>query len=566
MKAANAIAKTLKKLGIDTVFSVTGGGAMYLNDAMASELNVIYCHHEQACAIAAEGYYRASGKVACVNVTTGPGGLNTLTGVMGQWTDSIPVVYVSGQVNYDTTITGHFEANLRQVGDQEVNIIAAVESLTKFAVQLKSADNIPAIVTKVYEIAISGRMGPVWIDVPMNIQGATVFPQGEKIHELIASAKSPVIIAGHGIRLSGAVDLFKKFLDVYQIPVVTTFNGFDLLPSDHHQFMGTIGSVGRRAGNIVLQNADLILVLGSRNNIRQVSYKWNNFAKNAIHKIIVDIDKNELSKSTVKPTVALEMNVYDFIDSMMDHPVIEKKHWMQWCRDIQNKYNGIDAIDNPLYNFFYVITNNLPQDAIAVCANGSACVGMFQSGVVKDKSRFFWNSGCAAMGYDLPAAIGAYVATKKPILCFAGDGSMQMNLQELQTIVHHNMDIKIFYLNNNGYTSIKQTQDNYFTKRSGCDPASGVSFPPIQSIASAYGIKYLCLMEYDAFGDLIEDIYDYHGPILIEVKLPSDYVFEPKLKAQVDENGVLVAPSLENMWPFLTADELRSNIYQGENA
>jgi len=590
MKIAEYIAQKLHELGITQVFSVVGGGAMHLNDAFAntSGINVTYMHHEQACSIAAEGYQRASGKTACVVVTTGPGGLNTLTGVMGQWTDSIPVIYVSGQVNELTTVEGTGRRELRQLGDQEVHIIDVVKPLTKMAKTLENDKYLEWNIEKAWWSAHAGRPGPVWLNVPLNVQGAEFKPASihyeplppkdmpnehiEFILSMINKAKRPLIIAGHGIRIAKACAAFKSFASFANIPVVTTFNGFDLLTSKHWCHMGNITNLGHRAANFILQNADVILILGSRNNIRQVSYKWENFAPNAI-KMCIDIDNWELQKPTIHIQHQFHADVKSFLTGALNHmflqPLAKHTEWLAWCQKLKEKYpimqkkfsDDSDGIN--LYTFFNKATKNIKPLTIGVAGNGSACVGLFQAGVVTNASRYFWNSGCAAMGYALPAAIGASIATKRPVWCFDGDGSFQLNIQELQTIVQHKLNVTIFYLNNDGFSSIKQTQDNFFHRRAGCDPASGITFPRLESIAQAYGITYIKLYNHKDVAYWTK--MDIKGPIIFEVMLQKDYSFEPKLAPKMLEDGTIVAPSFENMYPFLPQEEIDANMIGGKN-
>ncbi len=463
IKVTDFIAKRLSEHGITDVFMISGGGAMHLNDSLGNHPSLKYWtnHHEQACAIAAEGYYRASGKMAVVNVTSGPGGLNCLTGVMGQWTDSIPVLYLSGQVKYETTIYSCKEIGLRQLGDQEVDIISIVSPLTKYATVLDNPVEVKKVLDKAIFIANSGRKGPVWIDIPLNVQGAFVdeetlieydpaedraepnphelINQVKKVLELMVMSKRPVIIAGHGIRLSGATALFKGILKTLNIPVVTTFNGMDLIGSDHPNYAGRIGTLGNRSGNFTLQNADLILCLGSRNNIRQVSYNWQNFGHKA-KKIIVDVDPAELVKPTVKPDVPILADLMDFCNCLSD--AMEKvvlpdfSDWMKWSKERLMRYPTVlPSYTNSKkihpYYFIQRLTELMGNKGVLVAGNGTACVAAFQAGTVMQGQRLFWNSGCAAMGYDLPASIGACIGNHgSDVICLAGDGSIQMNLQD----------------------------------------------------------------------------------------------------------------------------------------
>lgn len=591
MKVSDYIADRLLRFGVAQVFMVTGGGAMHLNDSFSHRegIAVVFCHHEQACAIAAEGYYRASGKIACVNVTTGPGGLNTLTGVLGQWTDSIPAIYISGQVKFETTIKSCPSVPLRQLGDQEVDIISIVRPIVKYAVQVTDPARIRYELEKAYRIATSGRMGPVWLDIPMNVQGASIdeyslegFPSepdplpphvGPMVRDAIArvdSAKRPVVVLGHGIRLAGAIPEMTRFIDELGAPVVTTFNGFDLVTDDDPLFVGRIGTLGTRSGNFALQNADVVLILGSRNNIRQASYNWDNFAHRAC-RIVVDIDEAELQKPTITPTIPVHMDAKRFLAAALRALEDGKRDrvdssWLSWCKErmarypvVLDSYADDGAGINPYY-LFGEMTRRLPAGSVSVAGNGTACVCLFQAGVVNAGARYFWNSGCASMGYDLPAAVGAAVAVGRGVFCFAGDGSLQMNIQELQTLVTNRLPVKIVYLNNGGYVSIKQTQDNFFRRRAGCDAQSGIETPSMRRLANAYGIEYLEVRRSSECPGLGERLAAIAGPAIAEVFLSREYAFMPKTASERLPDGSMVSKPLEDLFPFLERSEFESNM------
>jgi len=589
IKVSDFIWKHLADYGIKHVFLVTGGASMHLNDSLKKEKRIEYVcnHHEQACAIAAEGYFRASGNMSVVNVTSGPGGLNTLTGVMGQWTDSVPVLYISGQVKQETMMGN--EANflrIRQLGDQEINIIDIVRPITKYAITITNVNNIRFELEKALDIAISERPGPVWIDIPLNIQSSFVeennlreyknkirsskliSSQLNEVIKKIKNAKRPLFIAGNGIRISNSKNIFLQLIENLNIPVVTTFNGFDLLSSDNKNFIGRIGTVGDRAGNFALQNADLIVCFGTRNNIRQISYNGENFAKNAI-KIIVDIDKKELDKQTIKGDILINADVKDFILELQKNlfNFSIDAFWLNWCLVRKEKFSikkeNHTVVSNSInpYHFINNLTTNLKSNNLVVAGNGTACVTLFQVGIVKEYQRMFWNSGCASMGYDLPAAIGACIATNKSVICITGDGSLQMNLQELQTIKHYKLPIKLFILNNQGYHSIVQTQTGFFNKNFiGCNKDSGVSFPDNKKLADLYGMKYFKISSLKDMKKQIKKILNYDKALLCEVILSNKYTFIPKLSSEKKEDGSMVSKSLEDMYPFLNRDEFISNI------
>lgn len=586
IKVSDYIAKRLKEVyAVDTVFMVTGGGAMHLNDSFGKFIPYVCNHHEQASAIAAEGYARVKQKLAVVNVTTGPGGLNCLNGVFGQWTDSVPVLYISGQVKYSTTTASCADVPLRQLGDQEVDIVSVVKPLTKYAKMVTEPKEIKYHLDKAIFEATTGRFGPVWLDIPMNVQSAMInedelvdFEPTEikikiddklinSVIEKLNSAKRPLIIAGHGIRLSGQKDNFIKLVEKLNIPVVTTFNGLDLIDSGHENFVGRIGTIGQRAGNFALQNADLIIFLGTRNNVRQVSYNWENFAKNAF-KIVVDIDSAELDKPTVTPDLKICADLADFIPEMLKSTGSGNSEWLLWCQQRKEKYSfentkeyqSVDENINP-YSFTRFLTEQLGVKDVLVSANATPSICLFQAGKINGQ-RILMNSGNASMGYDLPFAIGACIANdKKNTICLAGDGSIMMNLQELQTIKHHNLPIKIFVYNNSGYTSIKQTQQNFFDGRlTGSDLQSGVSVPDFVKIALAFGIKSVRLEKNSQLQNIVEDVLNSNEPVICEIILNSDYKFSPKLSSKVLEDGTMVSSSLEDMFPFLDKDEFEENM------
>jgi acetolactate synthase-1/2/3 large subunit len=595
IKVSDYIIQRLVDYGVKDVFMISGGGAMHLNDSVGKNENIRYIcnHHEQASAIAAEGYARASGKLAVVIVTSGPGGTNTITGVIGQWLDSIPVLYISGQVKQETTIASCPDIPLRQLGDQEINIIDIVRPVTKFAATITNPLDTRNLLDQAIHMAITGRPGPVWLDVPLDIQGSlvneeemvTYIPTTEtivfdhlksKIRETLAllqKSRRPVILAGHGIRISGANDLFYELIPKLGIPVLSTFNGFDLIDTDNPLYMGRIGTIGNRSGNFVLQNCDLLLSLGSRNNIRQTGFNWNSFAGKAT-KIIVDIDRAELEKPTIKPDLAVNMDVRQFLEQLAvtSEGILfpDWTDWMTWCTERKLKYPAVspdmckqtDCV-NP-YVFMKTLTESLDQDALVVAGNGTACVSLFQAGVVKKGQRYIWNSGCASMGYDLPAAIGACFARgKSDVICLAGDGSLQMNIQELQTLAHHRLPIKIFVLNNGGYASIRQTQDSFFGgNHVACDIHSGVSFPDISKIAAAYGIPSVIIDRNQTMQAKIEEILTTQGPVICDVQLDQLFNFSPKSSSERKPDGRMISKPLEDMYPFLDREEFMSNMLE----
>lgn len=587
IKLSDFIAKYLKeKHAIKHFFMVSGGGAMHLNDSLGRELSYAACHHEQACAIAAEGYSRLTQTISLVNVTTGPGGINALNGVYGQYTDSVPVLYISGQIKFSTCLASCPELPLRQLGDQEVDIISLVRPISKYAVMLTEANDIKYHLDKAIYEATHGRFGPVWLDIPMNIQSAIIdenslrefTPPYEGIHSYqieihecvtrLLRAKNPLIVAGHGISISKQKGTLKTLIEKLNIPVVTTFNGIDVIETEHKNFMGRIGTIGTRAGNYILQKADCILFLGTRNNIRQVSYNWENFAPHA-YKIVVDIDKTELEKSLVKPDYAICADLKDFMPQLIEE--INKtnnfhitQEWFKTCFSLKEQfsfhneksYKQVGNVINP-YPFFHMLSQLLSEEDSIISANGTPSVCLHQVGTIKAGQRLLWNSGNASMGYDLPASIGAYLAHKElgkkgQVICLAGDGSIMMNLQELQTIASYKFPIKIFIINNNGYSSIRQSQRNFFDGRMvGSGDDSGVHMPDFSRVAQAFGFETRKIKNPKTMEEDIVEALKHKGALVVEVMIEQEYAFVPKLSAKTLPDGTMVSPSLEDMFPFV---------------
>ena len=596
MKLSDYVAQRVSELGIQHVFMVTGGGSMHLNHSLGTHPNLecTFNHHEQACSMAAEAYYRYSNRVALVNVTTGPGGTNAITGVYGAWTDSIGMLVISGQVKYETTVrsTG---LPLRQFGDQEIDILELVRPITKYSVMVTDPLSIRYHLEKAFFLARHGRPGPVWLDIPIDVQGAKIdeqqllgfqpdeeFPVAPpapdaydiaNIIALLQQAKRPVVFAGGGVRLSGQHANFIRLVEQLGIPVVTGWNAHDAIPNDNPLYVGRPGTVGDRAGNFAVQNSDLLFILGSRLNIRQVSYNWKSFAREA-YKIWVDVDELELQKPTVKADLPIVANLADFIPAFLSTdypgPTAEHTEWVAWNKIRQAKYPVVNPSDyansrvNP-YCFMEQLFGHLPENQITVTANGSACVTSFQVANLKKGQRLWTNSGCASMGYELPAAIGACFASNgQDIVCLAGDGSIMMNLQELQTIVTYQLPIKIFLLNNAGYVSIFQTQRNFFKgEEVGAGPHSGVTFPQFEKLSMAFGIPYVRCNTHAEMDQAIQQTLDTPGPAFCELMVDETVAFSPKLSSKQLPDGKIISPQLEDLSPFLSKEELASNMLIG---
>jgi len=589
VRVADHIANLLANHSIHHLFSVTGGGAMHLNDAFGrnSALSVIYNHHEQACAMAAESYARLTGQIAAVCVTSGPGGTNAITGVLGGWLDSIPMLVISGQVRYDTTVHSTGKP-MRQLGDQEFEITRVVAPMTKYAIMVTDPLTIEYHFEKAYYLAMHGRQGPCWLDIPLNVQAAVIetddlvkYDPAEDLQEIpkpiapelakevidrLRRAKRPLILSGSAIRLAHCHDEFIALINALQIPVVTAWNAHDTIWNDHPLYMGRPSTLGDRPGNLILQNCDVLLVLGSRLNVRQISFNWKNFAKDA-YKIAVDIDPLELNKPTLSLDMPILGDVADFIGLLQEElngtSLPPKQGWMDACRTIKERYPVVSACYfdkktpvNP-YCFMESLFDKLDENEVIVTSNGSACVCSFQAAYLKKGQRLYTNSGCASMGYGLPASIGAAIARAgKSVICIEGDGSIQMNIQELQTVVYHQLPIKIIVLNNDGYHSIRQTQSGFFGQPlHGVNSQSGIGFAPFSKLAPAFGLPYFCVDAIDTMDDILNRALATDGPVLIEVIVDSNQPFAPKLASKRMEDGTMFSPPLDDMAPFLERAE-----------
>lgn len=602
IRLADYVSNFLTEHGVSDCFSVVGGGAMHLNDAFGHDkkLKVTYYHHEQACAIAAEAYARLNNKIAAVCVTTGPGGTNALTGVVGGWLDSIPMFVISGQVRYDTTARYARQftdgLKLRAVGDQEYDITKAVEHMTKYAVMLEDPKKIRYELEKAWQIATMGRPGPVWIDIPVNFQGATIETEElegyegtaeelppkisagviSELIEKIKNAKRPVIYAGGGVRLSGAYDIFRSVVDKLNVPVVTYWNSIDLMESDNPLYAGRGGNMGDRAGNFAVQNSDLLVAIGTRLSIRQTGYDFKTWARKAFV-VMIDIDRAEMKKHTIHVDMPVWADAKDALEALdkalpKNKKLFQGEVWLNACKGWKEKYPVVtpaqkSAENTPanVYAFIDELSGQLPANSLTAVSNGACCVAGHQAYQIKEGTRFIINNAIASMGYGLPAAIGLCIAGgRKDTVCLEGDGSIMMNLQELQTIVTNKLPIKVFLINNNGYHSIRITQNNLFSDhcKVGIGEESGdLSFPKFEAIAGAFGYPYFSAHSNKELKEAISKTLNHKGFAFCEIFTDTKQVWEPKSSAKRLPDGTIVSPPLEDLAPFLSREELKANMF-----
>jgi len=583
IKVSDYIFDYLLSKGIDTIFSVSGGAAAYLLNSVREKPFTYICnYHEQACAMAAEGYARIANKPACVLVTNGPGSSNTITGVLGAYQDSIPMIVISGQVPTNQSLSSVQDLKLRQLGVQECDIISMVKPITKYAIQVTDPNTLQYHLDTAYIIAMSGRKGPVWLDIPLDIQNSKIQIKQihaeikntiieYNIHEIINAifkAKSPVIITGNGIHLSQTEKLFTKLKNTLQIPVISTWISKDLINQQDPLFVGNFGLLGERAANFAVQNADLLLILGSRMSIPNIGYKYDLFSPKSI-KIMVDIDENEIKK----PTIKIDYPVVDDLNYFFLKILSELKnktipHWNDWLNKTQSwkqKYpvfqseykTNTDKINS--FYFMKILSSVLTDNNIIVTDMGTSYTCTMQSLQMNGKSRLFTSSACCSMGFGLPGAIGAYYADpQKDIILISGDGGLQMNIQELQTVIHNNIPLKIFVLNNNGYLAITLMQDNLFNGNYiGSNNKSGISSPNFTKLAEAYGFKTFKLENNTELENNINLVLDTKGPVLCEIMMTENQLLIPRVQSSKDADGKIISNSLENMFPYLKETEIK---------
>ena len=584
IKVSDFIIGLLEQKGVDTAFCITGGAAAHLMESLrSSSIMTYHNYNEQACAMSADGYARIAKKPALVLVTNGPGSSNAITGVLGAWQDSIPMIVLSGQVPRHQTLAAEPKP-LRQLGLQEADIISMVKHCTNYAHQLTMIQTIKHEVNKAWHLATTGRMGPIWLDIPIDIQGEmietddqidffaveepTTMPTLAMLESTIAAARRPLIIAGNGIHLANAESEFLQLVAHLQIPVVTTWSAKDLFETDNELYVGNFGLLGERAANFAVQEADLLIILGSRLSIPCTGYNSKDFAPNA-RKIMVDIDANEIHKHTIKIDYPIVADVKTFIELLLDADVPVCIKWKDTVNLWKNRFpvnqeNHVRAVGHVnSFDFVQQLSHKLRHDDVVVTDMGTSFTCTMQALKHTGRDRLFTSSALCSMGFGLPGAIGACAANpKNRVICVAGDGGFQMNLQELQTVAHNKLPIKIILLNNAGYLAISLMQDNLFGgKRFGADATSGVSNPNFIKLADAYGIPAHKLKTLDDVKNNLGYLLDQPGPMFIEVNMVRDQLLIPRVQSKKDSEGKIVSGSLDAMFPFLsdlTVEQVRS--------
>lgn len=591
MRVADYLAQFIEQLGVKDVFLLSGGGIMHLTDGLAcnKKINVVCFHHEQAAAMALDAYSRITGTFSVGYFTTGPGATNAITGLAGAWLDSVPCMFISGQVKRKESTFNAGIKGIRQIGVQEINIIPVVRSLTKYSAMVNNPEDIRYHLEKGVFMARSGRPGPVWLDIPLDVQGAYI-ESGDlrgyhprikespapralftQLISYLEKSERPVILAGQGVRISGAIEPLLEFARNYHIPVITSFLGIDVIDSSSPNYVGRIGIKGDRAGNLALQNADLLIVIGSSLPVAEIGYEYEQFAR-AAKKVVVDIDTTAHTKDTIAIDLLFEYDAKKFLEHlsplMAEHGITYSAQWLDRCISWRTRYPVClpeyatlkDTVN--LYYFVDRLSRKMHAEDIIVTDAGSAFYAGCQAVKITRGMRYITSGGLATMGFSVPASIGACVAAgNRRVMCITGDGSFQLNIQELQTIVHHRYPVKMFVFNNKGYLSIRTTQSRFFENRLiGEGSTSGVSFPDLQKIAHAYGIPFYHIQNNRDLDPVLETVISTEGPAICEVMTPCDQEIIPTVSSQKREDGSMVSKPLEDMYPFLDRNEFLSNM------
>lgn len=595
MNVADFIFKYFGERGVSEVFTITGGHAMFLNDAVAKNKQFHYTcpHHEQTATMAAEAYSRVANKPAIAMVTAGPGAINALNGVVGAWVDSSPMIVISGQSNL--SIVQYAEkTDIRQFGVQGISIRKMVTPITKYFVTVDDTARIGEYVAEAWKQVTTGRSGPVWIEVPIDMQRAEV-PQSvvdaygppmevkteisqsspellekvKDVYERIAKAQRPLFIFGQGVRLSGGISAFEAVIKKIRIPLLTSRLGLDIITSDHPLYTGRPGTYGERSANFAVQNADLIIAIGSRLTVSLTGYNVKDFGRNA-EKIVVDIDQKELDKPDLNIVLPVLADAKQFLTELAkfadSKPDIERPEWVAICQNWRKKYPVVLPSykdEKPVNSYYFTdrLSDLAPEVANILVDTGSCFHVAAQTWKIKKGQRFLTTGGISTMGYWV-AGIGSCIAAgRKSTIVITGDGSLQMNLQDLATVKTNNLPLKIFIFNNNGYLLMRHTQRNFFEGRMiGESPASGVWCPDALKIAEVYGIKGVRISTVDEVGAKIKEVLAYDGPVICDVMTPEWQWLIPRVTSEKGPDGKMISNPYENMFPFLSKEELDSNM------
>lgn len=587
-RVADFVANFIADIGVKQVFLLPGGGAMHLNDGIAKckRIQPVACLHEQAAAISAEAYARINENIGVCMVTTGPGATNAITAVAGAWIESVPLMLISGQVKRADMLR---DAPLRQKGVQEVNIIGMVKDITKFAVTLEKPEDIQKIMQQAYYLARNGRAGPVWIDVPLDVQATQIDPTQlehfippapmqntnlvdavNAVITLLQQAERPLLLAGHGVRLAGAATLFKTLVEALGIPVVTTWNALDLLPYEHPLCVGRPGVVALRAPNFAVQNCDLLISIGSRLDNIITAYNPRGFAR-AAKKVVVDIDINEISKLDMDITLPIAADAFEFLKMLANANTSQLpcSAWRAQCVSWKQRYPVNDgkafdvshAISH--YHFADAISDVIPANTLISTGSSGLAVEVFYT-VFRNQpeQRVFLTSGLGAMGYGLPAAIGACFANgSQPMVAIESDGSLQLNIQELATLRAFNLPICLVIMNNGGYCSIRSTQRNYFEGRYiGTGPEAGLLLPDLEKVAACYDLPFLRITNPATLAETLQQAMHLPRPCIIDVQLVENEALTPKASAMPQADGSMISMPLEDMTPLLSLATLKQEM------
>jgi acetolactate synthase-1/2/3 large subunit len=590
-KVSDLIAEFIERMGMRHVFGIIGAGNAHIFDSLGGRgtCEIVCVHHEQAATMAMQVYYRTSGRMTAAIVTTGGGSTNALTGVVSAWMDSLPGLVISGNENSRFT---REDNPLRVWGVQGYDSTGIVEKVTKYAVRVTDPTRVVYELEKAYHIAGSGKPGPVWVDIPMDVQASRIEEEdiahfepdraeiprlGESIArtiELLLQAERPIFWLGNGIRLAGALAQVEPLVERIGAPVLVSWAGIDLIDSDHPLVFGRAGVYGQRAANFVLQNSDLVIAIGTRLAIPQIGYVMEEFARDA-DLIVVDVDKAEAAKHGDRVTLPVVADAGTFIDALMQGlegvEIKSRPEWIERCREYRRRYPWIGSEhddEEPFinsYRFMERLIGQMKPDQVVVTDMGTALLCAHQILKLKPGQRLMTSTGLGEMGYGLPAALGASFARGRgEVLCLNCDGGMMMNLQELQTIVHHRLPIKLIIFNNDGYLMIKHTQTNLFSGRQvGVDQRSGVSCPDFSAVGAAFGIPSYRIRSWDDFDVVMPTVQEELGPVICEVFMHPRQLFVPKLSLALKADGSIVSPPLEDLSPLLSRDEMRENMIIG---